>query len=148
MKASKVDLAAWRRVPFGGGTGDQNFVILGLDWSAAAFALQVRAAQGDTGTPLVSLTNAGAGVEGVSATYAADYLYPDNGPNVALRGTAVGATIICPQIDQATLEAIPLAADDPSAPLELGYDLHVTPADLPKFLLAYGGFTLNPGVTI
>jgi hypothetical protein len=148
MKASRVDLTAWRRVPFGGAAGDQDIVVLGLDWSAAGFAMQVRAAPGDTGTPLADLVTAAAGVQGLSATYDAGYLYPANGPNVALRGTEVGATIIRPQIDQATLEAIPLAADDPAAALPLWYDLHVTPPTMPKQQFLYGIYTLNPGVTI
>jgi hypothetical protein len=148
MKASSIPLCAWRHVPFGGASGDQDLIIIGLDWSAASLALQVRAAKGDTGTPLVSLVNAAAGVEGLSASYDPAYIYPANGPTVALRGQTVGATTIRPQINQATLEAIPYAADDPAAALTLWYDLHVTPGGLPKLQFAFGSFTLDPGVTI
>lgn len=148
MKAISRDLSAWRHVPWGGATGDQDIVVLGLDWSAATFAMQVRVAQGDAGTPLASLANAAANYEGLSATYDPGYVYPATGPAVALRGTVVGATTIRPQINQATLEAIPLAADDPAAALTLWYDLHVTPVNMPKRQFTYGIFTLNPGVTI
>lgn len=141
MDAIQLDLVAWRRVPFGGGSGAQDVVLLGLDWSAASFAMQVRAAAGDTGTPYVSLIGAAAGTQGISATYDAGYIHPTT-------GAVVGATTIRPQIDQATLAAIPLAPDDPAAPLTLWYDLHVTPVGLPMMQFLYGQFTLNPGVTI
>lgn len=141
MDAIQLDLVAWRRVPFGGASGAQDIVLLGLNWSGATFAMQVRAALGDTGTPYVTLANAAAGAQGILATYDSGYVHPTT-------GAVVGATTIRPQIDQATLAAIPLAADDPAAPLLLWYDLHVTPVGLPTLQFLYGQFTLNPGVTI
>lgn len=135
------DIVAWRRVPWGGAGGDADIVLLGLDWSAATFAMQIRAAPGDTGTPLVSLTNASAGSQGISATYDAGYLHP-------ITGDAVGASIIRPQIDEATMEGLPVNADDPSQPVVLWWDMHVTPSLIPKLLFSCGKFTVNPGVTI
>lgn len=143
----KRDFFAWRHVPWGGASGAQDLVLMGLDWSAAAFAMQVRAAAGETGTALVSLVNAAPGAEGISASYDPTYIYPLNGANTALRGTVVGATTIRPQIAQTTLEAIPGYAD-PSQPVGLWYDLHVTPAGMPRQQFAYGQFTLYPGVTL
>ena len=147
MITIRCDLIAWRHVPFGGALGDQDIVVLGQDWHTATFAMQVRPTPGDTSTPLVSLTNASAGSEGISATYDSGYLYPDGGPDASLVGTVVGATIIRPQINKATLEAIPTAAD-PSQPQALAYDLHITRSGLPVAQFMQGAFTLNPGVTI
>ena len=141
------NVSALRHVPWGGASGDQDIVIMGLNWSASTLSLQVRPTPGDTSTPLVSLANAAAGSEGISVTYDAGYIYPANGPHTALIGTVVGATTIRPQINQATLEAIPLPSD-PTQPLGLSYDIHITPPGLPKMQLAYGSFTLFPGVTI
>ncbi|HWU03180.1 MAG TPA: hypothetical protein VN222_10610 [Novosphingobium sp.] len=139
MKAVRIDLTAWRHVPWGGASGDQDIVILGLNWSTATCLMQVRDAAGDTGTPLVSLTNALAGAEGISLAYDAGYIHPTT-------GAVVGATSIRPQINQNTLEAIPLPSEA-SDPLSLAWDLQLTVGGLPKLLFAYGQFTLFPGVT-
>ncbi len=130
-----------RRVPFGGATADRDFIVLGLDWSAADFWLQVRPAAGGSDTPLVDLATATAGSEGISADYDAAYLDPETGEEV-------GATIIRPQIDQATLEAISWGQIDPDQQLSLVYDLHVQPPGEPVRLFAAGAFPLQPGVTI
>lgn len=135
------DIVAWRRVPFGGAGGDADIVLLGLDWSAATFAMQIRAAPGDTGPALVSLANATAGSQGISAAYDADYVHPTT-------GAAVGATIIRPQIDKATMEGLPVNADDPAQPVVLYHDIHVTLGALPEFIFRSGKFTVQPGVTI
>lgn len=135
------DIVAWRRVPFGGAGGDRDIVLLGLDWSAATYAMQIRAAPGDTGTPLVSLVNAAAGSQGISATYDAAYIHP-------VTGATVGATTIRPQIDKATMAALPVNADDPAQPIDLWHDIHVIVGALPEFVFRSGKFTVEPGVTI
>lgn len=140
MDAFQIDLVAWKHVPWGGALGDQDIVLMGLDWSAATFTMQVRAAAGNTGMPYVTLANAAAGAEGISATYDAAYVHPTT-------GVTVGGTRIRRQINQATLEAIPLNPVDPALPLVLAYDMHVTLAGLPALQFVFGAFTLNPGVT-
>ena len=133
--AAELHLPAFKRVPF-----KDSIDILGPDFSGAAFALHIRNHPGDTGSPLVSLTTATAGTQGVSATYDAAYVYDDE-------GSTAPATVILVQIDEATLEA--LALNNPtSGPLELSYDLHITPSGGVKFVAAYGKFTIYPGVTI
>lgn len=137
--AAELNIAAFKRVPFGGSSGEGDIVLLGYDWSGAAFAMDIRVNPGDTGTPLVGLTNASAGAEGISATYNAAYPLSD--------GSTAGATIIRPQINESTMEALALSAR-PKDPVALHYDLHVTPSGQNKRVLAYGKFTIYPGVTI
>lgn len=140
MQAFRDDLVAWRRAPFGGAPGDQDWVIIGENLAGAAFKLQLRYTPGDTGTALVTLAGAAAGAQGVSVAWDAGYIDPET-------GLAAGASTIRPQIDRATLEAL-ATATDPTQPLLLAYDLHVTPAGGVEQLRFYGNFTVNPGVTI
>lgn len=140
MQTVRLDVTAWRHVPYGGATGDFQFVELGVDWSDCAAQLQIRGLPGDTGTPLASLAIAPAGSEGISAVYDAGYLHP-------VTGAVVGATLITIQISQTTLEAIPAPADV-TQPQALAWDMHLTPPSLPKMQYAFGTFTLNPGVTL
>lgn len=134
-----VPISAFKRVQFGGAIGDGDLDIVGVSWAAATFKLDIRVLAGDTGGALVSLANASAGSQGVSATYNAAYVLPS--------GEVAAATIVRLQIDEATIEALALAAraDDP---VVLYYDLHVTPSGLPKRVFCFGSFTIFPGVTI
>jgi hypothetical protein len=135
------DLTAPRHAVFGGDGGEGDFELLGIDYSTATFDMQVRTTPGDTGTPLISITNAAAGSDGILATYNAALVHP-------VTGLVVGGTLVRVQINQGLLQALPYAADDPAAPLELAYDLRVTPLYLPRRVLAQGKFIVMPGVTI
>lgn len=135
-----INIAADKRVPWGGVSGEADMVVLGADWSAGTFAMQLRNEPGDTGTALVSLTNASPGAQGTSASYDAGYLHPET-------GVVVGATIIRPQINETTIEALALDSD-PAKPLVLHYDIHATISGIGKFVLMAGTFTIKPGVTI
>lgn len=136
MQTVTWPLTAPRRAVFVG-----TFELLGIDLSAATFDMQVRPAPGDTGTPLIALTDADPGATGINATYSATYLHP-------VTGAQVGATIVVVQINQGSLQDLPFSPDDPACPLVLAYDLRVTPQYGPRFILAQGTFTLTPGVTI
>lgn len=139
--AVKLDILAFKRVPFGGSSGEGDIVMIGFgDWSGATFKMEVRAQPGDTGTALVSLTNASLGAQGMNAIYSPSYTDPDTGLPVA-------ATIIRPQINETTMEGLPSAAR-PSERLTLYYDLHVTPPGENKRVVMYGKFVVDPGVTI
>lgn len=135
-----IAISADKRVPWGGANGEADIPVIGVDWSGATFKMELRNEPGDTGTAIVSLTNASAGAEGISATYDASYAHPETGEEV-------GATIIRPQINETTLEALDLAAK-PANGLPLHYDLHVDASGLGKFVLVAGTFTIKPGVTI
>ena len=133
--AANFPLSAFKRVPF-----LTEIAILGPDYTGADFAMHVRNFEGDTWSPLISLADATAGTQGVSVTYDAALIYDD-------AGSEAPASFIAIQIDEATLEA--LALNNPtSGPLELSYDLHITPIGGVKFVAAYGKFTIYPGVTI
>lgn len=134
-----VNITVYKRVPFGGATGDGDIPIAGVNWASGAFKLEIRALPGDTGTAMLALVTAAAGVQGVSATYDPAYVLPT--------GAVAGATIVRIQIDEATIEAFALAVR-PSDPLVLAYDLHVTPTGEPKRVICSGSFTVDPGVTI
>lgn len=133
--AVRLDISAFKRVPF-----IARVPFVGVDWSSGAtFALQIRALPGDTGTALVSLAGASAGSEGVSASYDSAYELPD--------GTTAAATVLTIQVNEATLEGLSLSARA-SEPVNLYYDLHVTPSGGTKAVQIFGKFDLYPGVTI
>ncbi len=138
-----VNLTADKRVPFVDEDG-ATWVFVGEDWADATFAMHVRALPGDTGTPLISLANASAGSQGISATYDGAYVYVD--PETKSEETAIATLVLC-QIDEATLEALSLGTPS-DKPLVLYYDLHITPSSGVKRVAVSGTFTINPGVTI
>lgn len=140
MTPTQDDRVAYRHVPWGGASGDEDWVFLGENIASAAFKMQCRPAQGDTATALFDLANAAAGSQGISAVYDSGYLDPET-------GEVAGATIVTPLVTKATLEAIP-AASDPSQPRKLFYDLIVTRTGGVAEIEAQGLFVLYPGVTI
>ncbi len=137
--AAELNLPAFKRVPFLEPDGC-TVAIVGPNYTGAAFAMHIRNRSGDTGVPLISLVNAAAGVQGISVTYDAAYIYNDAGD------TAPASKILI-QVDEATLEALSL--NNPTdKPVILAYDLHVTPTGQPKRVEFFGQFIINPGTTI
>lgn len=111
----------------------------GPDYSTGTFKMEIRQKPGDTGAALVTLNGASAGSEGISCTYDAAYVDPETAETFA-------ASIFKFQINETTMEG--LATGTPSEdPVELHYDVHVTPSGGTKFVLIYGSFTYWPGVT-
>lgn len=135
--AAELDIPAFKRVPF-----DDDVAIIGENLTGAAFSMQIRAHPGDTGTALVSLSNANPPTQGVSVTYNAAYQYQDGASTVTAPATLVR---IC--IDELTLEGLSLGTPF-DEPVELFYDLHATPGGGTKRVQFGGKFTLYPGVTI
>lgn len=132
MSAAQLDIAAYKRVPF-----DDTLVFVGPDYSAATFAMEIRQHWGDTGTALLTPT--------LSATYDPAYIYYD--PRRKLTVGPVPATVVAIAIAEATIEALPFAAEE-EKPLELVYDMHITPTGEPKRVAVAGKFTIYPGATI
>jgi hypothetical protein len=124
-----------KHVPFGGASGDGDFVYLGVDLSAAAFRMTLAPQVGSAG--VITLSNAAAGSQGISATYSPSYVHP-------VSGATVGATIVRPQIDETTFEALTWGATD--EPLVLAYDMLVTPSGGVQYVWFKGNFTIHPGV--
>ena len=124
-----------KHTPWGGASGDADMVVLGLDWSGAAFVFTLAPLPGSAG--VITLINQPAGTQGISATYDAGYVHPNT-------GLVVGATIIRPQIDEATFEALTWGATD--EPLVLAHDMLITPSGEPQFVWFDGAFTIYPGV--
>lgn len=134
--AFEKEITVLRHADWGGAIGNADIVVLGRDWSEASFLMAIAREPG--ATPEITLENEDAGSEGISATYDAGYVHPRS-------GAVVGATIIRPQINKATLEGL----DDPtptSADMEFYYSLYVTPPDEPQRAYAYGPFTIRQGV--
>lgn len=123
-----------KHAPWGGGVGDGEIVVYGVDWSAAAFAWAFGPAEGSAAS--FTLSAAAAGSQGVSATYDSTAQHP-------VSGAEVGATTLVPQIDEATLEGLTYSGADP---LLLRHDLLVTPSGEPQRPLCYGTFTINQGI--
>lgn len=143
MTPARLDiLVPTKRTDFGGATGDGDIDILSMDYSnATGFRFQVRPFGGHTGTPLVSLSLAAAGSEGVSVSYDPDVLDPDT-------GDVEGATTIRIQIAEATLTALAWGSTPIDEPLVLYYDLLITLPTLPEQMVCYGTFTVDAGVAI
>lgn len=135
--AAYLDIEAFKRVPF-----DDDVAIIGENLTGAAFSMQIRAHPGDTGTALVSLSNAAPPTQGISVTYNAAYQYQDGVETITAPASLIR---IC--IAEATLEALALGTPY-DEPVDLFYDLHVTPAGGTKRVQFGGKFILNPGVTI
>ena len=125
-----------KHTQWGGADGSADMIMLGVDWSAAAFKMGLAGQVGST--PLITLINATAGTQGISATYDAAYVDP-------VTGETVGATIVRPQIDEATFEALDWG-DDTTASLVLAHDFLVTPTGQQQFVWFDGLFTILPGV--
>lgn len=133
--AAELNISAFKRTPF-----VDDIAILGPDYTGAAFLMHIRNKNGDTGSPLISLAGATAGSQGISVAYDADYIFNSSGDTSP-------ASIITIQIDEATIEAISL--NNPTEkPLDLVYDLHVTPTGEPKRVELFGQFIIRPGSTI
>ena len=133
--AFELPITAFRHAPWGGISGLADLVRLADDWSGATFQWVFADAAG--GTAKITLANAAAGSQGVSATYAADYPHPTSGADV-------GATTIRPQIDEATLEGL-TSPTTPSDDIVLYHTLYVTPSGSIKRVLCYGAFTIKQG---
>lgn len=131
MTAAHLDIAAYKRVPF-----KEDIAIAGPDWSEALFAMQIRQHWGDAGAALLTPS--------LSIAYDPDYVYYDERKRTEV---VVPATIVTLSIPEASIEALPLAASE-QKPLELVYDLHVTPSGGTKFVLLQGAFNIYPGATI
>lgn len=133
--AAELNIAAFKRTPF-----VDDVAILGPDYTGASFLMHIRNKLGDSGSPLISLANASAGSQGISVSYQPSYIYNDE-------GDVAPASVILIQIDESTLES--LALNNPTAkPVELAYDLHITPSGGIKRVELFGQFLINPGVTI
>jgi hypothetical protein len=135
--SARFNIPIDKRTPF-----KDDFIFVGQNWTGAAFLMHLRNLSGDTGMPIVALASAAAGVQGVSAVYNPAYSYVLDGV-----ATTEPATIITIQIDELTLEAIPLATPA-DKDLTLSYDLHVTPTGGLKERELFGNIILTPGTTI
>ena len=117
-------------VPWGGDTGEADIWMAAEDWSAAAFVLKI-----DSPSP-ITLTNAAAGSQGISATYDADYVSKRT-------GAQVGGTCIRPLITEATLEELDFGS---GTELTFNYDLLVTPSGASQRVICFGQVTMRKGV--
>lgn len=125
-----------KHTPWGGASGHADMIVLGEDWSGAAFKMTFAPLVGSAA--VITLTNQTAGTQGISATYDVAYVDPET-------GLVVGATTIRPQIDEATFEALTWGSDT-TAPLTLYHDFLVTPTGDPQFVWFDGVTTILPGV--
>lgn len=133
--APQIDIIAPKRVPF-----DNNIVEMGVDYSGATAAMEIRAAPGDQGAPLVSLGMSSSGGQGLTIDF--DDAWPDPVDDEPADATIVGIII-----NETTLEGLAYGAD-PEADVTLFYDIHIDPAGGKKFMFARGRFVVSPGVTL
>lgn len=135
MQTGSISIRANKRVPF-----DDDIVLLGVNYSAAAFAMEIRNEPGDQGAALVTLGTTAAPAQGISCAYNAGFVDPET-------GVVVGASLIRIRINEATLEGLPYDSD-PAEPRTYYYDLHVTPSGGKKYVFCAGSFVVQPGVTL
>lgn len=135
MSAPQINISVNKRVPL-----DISIAEMGVDYTDAAVVCEIRQNPGDTGTPLISLTNASPPAQGMSIEYRPDYEDPEG-------ELPPGASFVRMAISEATLEALPYASD-PQKPLILHYDIQITPIVGVKFVFCGGTFQVNPGVTL
>lgn len=137
MQAVTMPLVAHRWTPY----VETPVAFIGRDYSAATFAMQLRVRPDALGSPLVSLTGATAGSQGISCVVTTD---DDDVPT----------SWITIQIDEATLEALLPYAETSGSPnrtpgsdLVLYHDIHITGGGHVKRRRAEGTFTIKAGVT-
>lgn len=103
-----------------------------MDLTGATLDMQIRLLPTSSGSPLVDLSPAAPGSEGLSLAV------DDSG--------LVTTSTITIRINEATME--PLLYDpEREGDAELWYDLHVTPAGGDKYVLIRGTFTIVDGAT-
>lgn len=132
--APEISFAVPKRVPF-----DDTIAEMWVDYTGADVLMEVRGEPGGSGDPMLSLAESIAEAEGIEITYDPDYVDPDGGEP--------GASLIRIIIDEETLEGLPYGAD-PEDPVELCYDLQLTPVGGKKFVFCQGRFIVKPGVTL
>jgi hypothetical protein len=127
-----LDIVVYRNTPF---VDDIRFV--GLDFTGATFALQVRLLPGTAGSALIGLTNQAAGSQGLSV--------------VVTTEAAVSVSTLKIQIDEATIDTLlPASSNGQKAgtDVSLFYDLIITGGGLPKTRWLEGRFIIAEGVTV
>jgi len=132
--ATEINQTIFKHAPWGGVTGDGDIVVWDIDLTAATFLWQFGAAS-DLAVD-ISLAGAAAGSQGVSVTYSASYEHPTSGATGA-------ASVIRPQINEATLEALTYSG---ITDLELYHTLYVTPSGGVREVYAYGTITIKQGM--
>jgi hypothetical protein len=132
---AEIDLIAYRHATWGGPTASDHVAFLAEDLAGANFAWAFALSSG--GAVQFTLQGAAAGRQGLSAYYDEDYLDP-------VRGSPIGATILVPQIDEATLENLP-PPPEASADIVLVHTLYCTPSEGPKQAVFSGRFTVKQG---
>lgn len=120
--------------PFGGDTGDLDFVVESENLTGAAAVISFAAAQG--GSALFTALSTGSA--NVTVTWDAGYV--NDG------GMVVGATTIRGTISEATLEALSWGQIPPDEPLEVWCDVLVTPSGGTQQYLCDGPVHIFKGI--
>lgn len=131
--AFEKNYVAYRSAVFGGPSGRVFINVLGQDLSGAAFLWAFSRTNG--GTAEITLSNAAASAEGVSATYDAGMIHP-------VSGEVIGGTRIVPRINEATLEALTFSG---ASDLNLIHNLYETPVGGTKRVRCQGILTIRQG---
>lgn len=131
--AFEKNYTAFASSVFGGPSGRVFINVLGQDLSGAAFAWAFSPSEG--AAAIITLTNAAASAEGVSATYDASMIHP-------VSGLVVGGTRIVPRINEATLEGLDFGG---AAERNLIHNLYETPVGGTKRVRCFGVLTIKKG---
>lgn len=125
IRPATLNLFAQRHAPF-------VYAILfdGIDLTGATLDMHVRLLPDTPGAPLIDLSPASAGTQGLSMVHAG------------------GSSTITIQIDETTIETMMTAlAPEVGVNTTLAYDLQITRSGQPKAVFFRGNFTVEAGVT-
>ena len=108
----------------------------GLDLTSAGLAAQVRLYRDQPGAPLIDLAKAQPLSEGLSVTTISDAGVPTSTLQIRINETTIEGLLPFPQNGL-----------EPSEPVKLAWDLHLTISPVGKRRWIEGPFTISPGVT-
>ncbi len=132
MTPGTLPITVYRNVPF-----LDSIRFVGLDFTGGTFDHAGPPAAGTAGDPLLSLTNATAGLQGLSVAVTEE--------------SGLDVSTLTIQIDEATIDALlPASTNGQKAGTDVGlfYDLIITATGFPKSRWLEGSFTIAEGVTV
>lgn len=134
----------------------RTLAFVGLDFTAATFAMQVRLFADASGSPMISLaTVTTAAAEGVRLISAATDTVANHVaagrlaqvPDGMTTSTVVALSLVGIRINKATMGALPFPAER-GTDLALAWDLHITPSGGLEDKYIGGAFIVRAGVTV
>jgi hypothetical protein len=146
---ANIPLYADRNVAF-----DATVMFVGWDFTGAAIKMQVRLAPDAPGTPLLDLSTAGSGVsidyagtDTVANHIAADRITADQVPTGYTTADDMTLSLVAFSASKAAMALSAVPADENGDPVNLAYDILITPSGGTEDKYQYGAFIVRGTVT-